>query len=587
MIPPDRQLRPKGQASMDDGSTGQQTATVAEAFLAALSANGIRHVFANAGTDFAPIIEGLVRANDSGREAPRFVTVPHETVAMAMAQGYYKAGGAPAAVMVHVTVGTANATCGFINASRDNVPLLLAAGRTPLTESGAHGSRNVSIHWAQEAYDQGAGLREYAKWDYELRAGQPVATLVDRALDIAMTAPRGPVYMTLPREVLAGASPLAARGHRRPGTMPAAPSAEAMDSAAAAIARAKFPLIVYSAAHQDPASFAALSALARDHAIAVCDHIGGALPSGHEMNLGDLRGMPGDFVRMADVIVVFDAGVPWVPTAAEPAADATVIQIAPDPTFSRLPFRGFRSDLAIAGEPALAVALLHRALDAAGNGAARDARRRRIAEARAPVDEARAALREKARTMTPIHPAWTAHCLNRIKDDDAIVVNELGLPYEHLGSEQPGCCLSGNNASGLGRGLGEALGAKVAASHRQVIAAVGDGSYMFGAPTAAHYVGRAEGLPTLTIVSNNAEWFAVRRATTGMYPDGRAAKANTIPLVELSPSPSFEKTIEACDGFGQKVDDPAALPAALDRAFDAMAQGRSALLNVVTRAGGR
>jgi acetolactate synthase-1/2/3 large subunit len=110
---------------------------------------------------------------------------------------------------------------------------------------------------------------------------------------------------------------------------------------------------------------------------------------------------------------------------------------------------------------------------------------------------------------------------------------------------------------------------------------------MFGAPTAAHYVGRAEGLPTLTIVSNNAEWFAVRRATAGMYPDGRAAKANAIPLVELSPSPGFEKTIEACDGFGQKVDDPAALPAALDRAFDAMAQGRSALLNVVTHAGGR
>jgi acetolactate synthase-1/2/3 large subunit len=203
------------------------------------------------------------------------------------------------------------------------------------------------------------------------------------------------------------------------------------------------------------------------------------------------------------------------------------------------------------------------------------------------VDEERAALLERARTMTPIHPAWTAHCLNAVKDEDAVVVNERGLPYEFLDSNVPGACLSGNNASGLGRALGEALGAKCAMPERQVIATVGDGSYMFGAPTPAHYVGRASNLPTLTVVSNNAEWFAVRRATTGMYPDGRAAKANSIPLVELNPSPSFEKTIEACDGYGERVDDPAELPKAVDRAFDALAQGRQALLNVATRAGGR
>ena len=120
-----------------------------------------------------------------------------------------------------------------------------------------------------------------------------------------------------------------------------------------------------------------------------------------------------------------------------------------------------------------------------------------------------------------------------------------------------------------------------------MIAAVGDGSYMFCVPTAAHYVGRAEGLPTLTMVSNNAEWYAVRRATTSMYPNGRAAKANTLPLVELAPSPSFEKTIEACDGHGERVEDPAELPAALERSFKAIEDGRSALLNIVTRAGAR
>ena len=189
--------------------------------------------------------------------------------------------------------------------------------------------------------------------------------------------------------------------------------------------------------------------------------------------------------------------------------------------------------------------------------------------------------------MAPIHPAWTAHCLNEIKNDDAIVINELGLPAEYLDLDRHGCYLPGANAGGLGRGLGEALGAKLAAPERQVVSVVGDGSYMFCVPTAAHYVGRAESLPTLTIVSNNAEWFAVRRATLAMYPKGRASTANALPLVELSPSPSFEKTIEACDGYGERVDDPARLPAALERAFTAIEDGRQALLNVITRAGGR
>ena len=134
------------------------------------------------------------------------MVVPHENVAMAMAHGYYRIAGKPAAVMVHVTVGTANTLNGVINAARDNIPLLLAAGRTPITETGSIASRNRPIHWGQESFDQGGMLREYVKWDYELRAGQPVEAVVDRALDIAMSEPRGPVYLTLPREVLSSPS---------------------------------------------------------------------------------------------------------------------------------------------------------------------------------------------------------------------------------------------------------------------------------------------------------------------------------------------------------------------------------------------
>ena len=171
-----------------------------------LAERGIEYVFANAGTDFAPVIESLAMNANGRRKFPSVIIVPHENVAMAMAHGYYKIAGKPAAVMVHVTVGTGNTVNGLMNAARDNIPILLAAGRTPITETGHIASRNRPIHWGQESFDQGGMVREFTKWDYELRAGQPVAAIVDRALDIAMSEPRGPVYLTLPREVLSDAA---------------------------------------------------------------------------------------------------------------------------------------------------------------------------------------------------------------------------------------------------------------------------------------------------------------------------------------------------------------------------------------------
>src|SRR6266478_5033483 len=205
----------------------------ADAYLARLAERGIDYVFANAGTDFAPIVESLARNTSAKAKFPRFITVPHENVAMAMAHGYYRTCGKPAAVMVHVTVGTANSMNGLINAARDNIPLLLAAGRTPLTETGHISSRNRSIHWGQESFDQGGMVREYVKWDYELRGGQPVDAVVDRALDIAMSEPRGPVYLTLPREVLSASGAKPRRDTVRPlGAAAPEPARAAIEEAA-------------------------------------------------------------------------------------------------------------------------------------------------------------------------------------------------------------------------------------------------------------------------------------------------------------------------------------------------------------------
>jgi acetolactate synthase-1/2/3 large subunit len=557
----------------------------AEAYLARLGERGVDYVFANAGTDFAPIIESLTRSTSRGRKIPRFITVPHENVAMAMAHGYYRISGKPAAVMVHVTVGTANALCGLINASRDNVPVLLAAGRTPITETGHAGSRNRSIHWGQEAFDPGGMVREYVKWDYELRGGQPVEAVVDRALDIAMSEPRGPVYLTLPREVLINPAVSARRDTIRPlGATAPEPSRRAIEEVAHLLANAEFPLIVTASVGRDHAAVGELAALADAFALPVVQSEARDLnlPTDHPMNLGFDAGA---FLPKADVILVLDSIVPWIPRAHGPRKDAKIAHVSADPLAIRFPFREFEADLLITGDPRAALSMLREALGDAmkGKGAAMESRRKIIAAAREDLRARQRKLIDSVKDQSPIHPAWLSHCVNEVKSEDAIIVSELGLSLPHLHLSKPGSFMGNLLSGGLGFGLGAALGAKLAAPEREVIVGVGDGSYIFGNPLPYHYVGRAENLPTLTIIANNLGWGAVRSATRDVFPDGHAVKANTMPLTELKPSPDFEKVVETCGGRGERVEAAGDLIPALRRGLEAVRSGVAATLNVITQ----
>jgi acetolactate synthase-1/2/3 large subunit len=555
----------------------------AEAYLRRLAERGVEHVFVNPGTDFAPIVEALSKKN--GVAYPRFVIVPHENVAMSMAHGYYRTSGKPPVVMVHVTVGTANTLCGVINASRDNIPLLLAAGRTPITNSDHIASRNSHIHWGQEAYDQGGMLREFVKWDYELRHGQPVSSIVDRALDVAMTEPRGPVYLTLPREVLADPAISPRREeHRSLGATAPHPDPVMISDLAHSISKASFPLIITSNLGRDRRAYDALQDLAESFAIPVVQSVPNELnmPTEHSMHIGyDIGGV----LPRADLVIVLDAAVPWIPKATLPAKQARIIHISSDPLVLTVPFRDFESDAFITATPASALQALIIELNALKSGmqSAISSRRTAVATRKAEIDQKRKTLLEKGKSQTPIDSAWLSACVNAAKHKDAIIVNELGLNVAHLNMGTYGSYIGGNMSGGLGFGLGAALGAKLAAPDREVIAVVGDGSYMFGNPLPYHFVARAEKLPTLTIVANNHAWHAVRNATLSVYPDGIAAKTNIMPLTSLDPSPNFEKMMDVCGGYGASVERPEDLPAALDKALAIVRSGTPALLNVHTQ----
>ncbi|MQA66390.1 MAG: thiamine pyrophosphate-requiring protein [Alphaproteobacteria bacterium] len=563
--------------------------SVAEAYLQVLADRGIDYLFGNAGTDFAPLIEAYSKLRAGGVKVPEPVTCPHENVAMAMAQGFYAMTGRPQAVMVHVNVGTANAMCMLINAYRGNVPILFSAGRTPFSETAAMtGSRTGEIHWPQEMFDQRAMVREVVKWDYELPNGEVVETAVDRALNAAMSYPRGPVYLTLPREVLAASannftfdSP-----SRHAYASPPQPDPEAIARAAAMIAKAESPLIITASAGFDLDDVDALGALAERFAIPVTQRKPRymCLGTGHPMNAGY---NPDAFLDDADVIIVADCDVPWIPSKKAPGEDCKVIHLGADPLFASYPIRGFPADVAITGVLKSSLRALDAALEAEEKTARSriDVRRKRIEALRAKQAEQRKAVLEKARTDSPIHPAWVSHCIDQVKDDDAIVIKESQLMHHHMTFTRPGTFYSLGYGGGLGWSLGTSLGMKLADRDRQIFCTTGDGAYMFGNPVSAHYVASAEKLPVLFMVFNNSMWNAVRRNTREVYPDGFAAKSNWEPLTYFQPGTAYEKVVEVADGYGERVEDPAVLPKAIDRAMNEIAKGRQALLNIVSKNG--
>ncbi|WP_433279931.1 thiamine pyrophosphate-requiring protein [Pseudonocardia xinjiangensis] len=557
----------------------QAAETVAEAFLVQLRRRGVDRLFVNSGTDFASLVEAYARRKDSGLDLPDVVVCAHENLAVSMAHGSYLGDGRVQAVMLHTSVGTANAVCAVFNAARSRVPVLLTAGRTPLFEHSMLGARDAPIHWAQEMFDQAGMLRELVKWDYELRDGAHVLDVVDRALDIATTQPRGPVYLSLPREVLAG--PVFSS---EPGAAPAPPTVAHPDPAAVArladhLATAQFPLLVTGDAGADRRAVPLLAELCRRFGIAVVEtgvrHVN--VPADHPLHAGYAVGA---VLPDADVVCVLDLDVPWIQGSTAPREDAVVVQCGPDPSFTRYPMRTHRTDLTITADT---TALLTALIAALAERTVEPTRAERLAARVSGWREARArVLEEETTTDGPITKTFLNAALTQVRPADAVVVNEYWASPEMLGSTVPGTYFGTPPAGGLGWGLPAAMGFQLARPATTVIATLGDGAYLFANPAACHQAMAMHHLPVLTIVCTNAHWGAVQSSATRMYPDGHAASAPELsPLARLDPAPRFAAYAEASGGLGLRVTQRAELVPALQRALRTVQdERRHALVDV-------
>ena len=565
--------------------------TTSTAFLEALAEAGVSYVFANLGSDHPGLIEAYAQARAQGREDeyPRLVVCPHETVALSAAHAYASVTRRPQAVLVHVDSGTQNLGGAVNNAMRGRVPVLIFAGAAPSTMAGElPAGRNEFIHWLQDVRDQRGILRGYVKYDTEIRTGRNVKQIVQRALQIASSEPAGPVYLVGPREVMEEPlEPYAADPAHYAPVAPAALTAEVTREIATALSRARHPLVVTSYLGRNPAAVPVLVDLAEMLALPVLESAAFCVnfPGDHPLHCGYqfTTSQQNPLLARADVILVVDSDVPWIPVSNQPSPGAAIYAVDIDPlktamSMWHIPARRFA---AADSKVALAqIARLVRDENLAEPGVV-ETRRAEITAANA---ERRAALdaleRPEAGVITPRY--LTACVRDLLRDTDALVLTEAITNYqivsEHLRASRPGS-LIGSGGGSLGWAGGGAVGAKLASSsERTVVSLVGDGCYLFGVPASAQWVARRYNAPSLTVIYDNHGWAAPKFSTLGVHPSGAAAAADDF-HASFEPAADLPGIAAAAGGaYAVTVTDPADLPRALKDALAVVHGGRSAVV---------
>jgi acetolactate synthase-1/2/3 large subunit len=425
-----------------------------------------------------------------------------------------------------------------------------------------------------------------------VRTNQNLAAVVARAYKIAMSEPRGPVYMTLPREWLFEAmesTQLLSPESLAPASKMQADQAT-LENAADWLIDSDSPLIVTKYLGRNPEAVGYLVELAELLAIPVVQQLSYVnFPTDHPLNLGT---QTTKYVRNADVLFFIDTDVPWEPPNRNVLRDGVkIIHLERDPMFTAIPGWGFPSDLPVTGcsDVSLPVltSIVRSKLAARSDVKSKiEERRKKTAAEHDEVIREMDTSVEAVKNQRPINPMWLSKCIGDAMDDKTIIANETitSRLAESIHLNRPGSMFNTPLAGHLGWGLGAAIGMKLGAPDATVIAAEGDGSYMFSAPTACHFTAQKYRIPFLTVIYNNQVWNASLNAARGLYPDGVAARTRNFPGTDLSPSPNFELTAQACGAYAARVEEPGELPDAIAKALKVVKEeGRQALLNVVCK----
>jgi acetolactate synthase-1/2/3 large subunit len=558
----------------------------AEALLRTLRKMGVERIFASPGSDWAPLWEALAKDYAPG-EIPEYLSSRHEETAVAMATGYAKATGKLPAVVLHTTVGALHATMGLRAALHERVPMVVFAGES--VNFSEPPAPEVGRQWLRLLSDVGgpARLMEHCvKWSVGLNAGALLPHIVQRACQLAMSYPKGPVFASIPTEMLIETmrvdAPAAAGLPRAPAAQPAA-----LDELAQILCAASSPMIITEELGKDQAAVPQLVALAETLGAPVIEawqpyYVN--FPRRHPLYGGVAAAEIGEVIRDADLLLLVECVGPWHPPSSLPRQNVKVVALGEDPLHPHLPFWGFRADLVVAGDPGASLAMLADRVKRripAGSRAGAAAHWSEVHGRRRAAwnDEARASGSSKA-----IDTRWVVHELREVLPRDAIVVNEtithrLDI-VRLLDALEPGAYYEASYG-GLGMGLGLALGVKTAQPGRTLVALIGDGAFHYNPVVASFGAAQEHGLPMLVVLFDNAGYLSQKRDVMHEYPKGAAMRAQKFAGTSIQPRPDYALLARAYGGVGERVEEPREVRAALERGLEAVAKGRLALVDVV------
>jgi acetolactate synthase-1/2/3 large subunit len=554
-----------------------------DAILQAIRDLGVKHILSSPGTEWSSIWEAMAKQTQQGQDGPKFMDCWHETLAVDIAAGYTLATGEMQAVLLHAGSGLLQGLMGVHGALIAGVPMLVISGESltygeqPGFDPGRQWADNLSIVGGPQCL-----IQPLVKFACQTASPHTIYESIVRAGEMAQRTPVGPTYLSIPHETMVATWSMPERKR----TVPAAPKLVSAPAdivrVAELIAKARNPVVLTEGAGRTPEGFEALVALSELMALPVVEKPGATFanfPKDHPMHQGH------DFTQYwntSDLVIVIQTRIPWYPPSDRPP-NAVVVDIDDVPHRPYMAYQSHQANIYLEGDTATTLHDIASAL----RGMSLD--ERKISERRTTLTASHNALMEKrrarqiaAREKKPIDPVWLCAALSDTLPDDTIYLDEVtthtGLLREHIRWNKPQSLFT--RQGGLGQGLGLSLGVKLAKPDRLVVTLIGDGGFLYNPVLQSFGASRDFNLPILVVIFNNKKYAAMQNMHKRMYPEGAAVETGNY-LGTFINGPDYVKVIEAFGGYGERVEDPEALPAALKRAQDAVGSGRTAVLDVV------
>jgi thiamine pyrophosphate-dependent acetolactate synthase large subunit-like protein len=520
-------------------------------------------------------------------------------VALSMADGYARHTGKPQCVIVHVDVGTQGLGAAVHNASTGRAPVLIFAGLSPYTIDGEMtGSRTEYIHWIQDVPDQKQIVAQYCRYTGEVKTGKNVKQMVRRALQFATSDPAGPVYLYGAREPMEEEiEPYRLNNEEWGPIGPGALTLETVETIAKALVDAKEPLVVTGYAGRNHAAVKGLVDLADalpGLRVVDCGGSDMSFPNTHPAYVG-LRYGVSDSIKTADVILVVDCDVPWIPTQCRPKLDSRIFHIDVDPLKQQMPVFYIAAEGRWKADVATAIKQI-RGHISSNAGMAKTLSG--YADRKAALEQAHRSRIGRLNELAAPREDGTYNCsflgaaIRKAVPEDTIyiveaVTNTVAIADQLL-TTIPGSFLN-CGGGGLGWSGGAALGVKLASDVESggkgkfVCQIVGDGTFLFTVPGSVYWIAARYGIPVLTVVLNNKGWHAPRRSLLLVHPDGDASKVSNEELnLSFAPTPDYAGIARAAAGgelWADRASTVEELARLLPEAVAAVRGGRCAVLD--------